>query len=83
MIEYLDDESQEYIEDDDQYIDENNDPCGVVKITEENSVRVEDKEEVIEFDEIFETVKAEIVDFVEHDHMMEEKVVDALRRGKL
>ncbi len=34
-------------------------------------------------DKVIETVKAQIVDFVDHDQMMEEKVFDALRRGKL
>jgi len=67
----------------DEYIDEKNDPYSVKEITEENSVAIKEEEKVIGFDKVFETVKAEVVDFVKYDHMMEEKVLDALRRGKL
>jgi len=67
---------------DDEYIEEEDDPYNVKEITEENSISIKE-EEVIEFDKVFETVKTQIVDFVEHDKMMEEKVLDALRSGKL
>ena len=72
---------EEYI--DDEYIESENDPFSVKEITEENSIGIEEKEEVIEFDEVYETVKTKIVDFINHDKIMEEKVFDALRRGKL
>lgn len=68
---------------DDEYIDEEDDPYSVKEITEENSISIKEEEEVVEFDKVFETVKAQIVDFVEHDKMMEKKVAAALRSGKL
>jgi len=67
---------------DDEYINKDNDPCSVERVTDEDYFVVED-EQTVGFDEVFETVSTEIVDFVKHDHMMEEKVLDALRRGKL
>lgn len=68
---------------DDEYIGKDNDPCSVEKITEDNSILIEEKEEVIEFDKVFETVRAKITNMTNYDHMMEEKVLDALRKGKL
>ena len=72
---------EEYI--DDEYIESENDPFSVREITEKNSIGIEEKEEVIEFDKVYETVKTKIVDFINHDKIMEEKVLDALRSGKL
>ena len=72
---------EEYI--DDEYIESENDPFSVIEITEKNSIGIEEKEEVIEFDKVYETVKTKIVDFTNHDKMMEDKVLDALRSGKL
>ena len=68
---------------DDEYIEEEDDPYSVKEITEENSISIKEEEEVIEFEKVFETVRAKIVDFTNYDKMMEEKVVDALRSGKL
>lgn len=72
---------EEYI--DDEYVDDNNDPHSVEEVTEPNSISIQDGEEIIAFDEVVETIKTEITNFVNHDHMMEEKVLDSLRRGKL
>ena len=72
--------SEEYIED--QYITEQNDPCTVEKITE-NDYTIPEKEEKIEFDETFENVRATIEDFVQYDKDMEKKMLDSLRKGKL
>jgi hypothetical protein len=82
MIEYLDDESQEVIIEEEEVITSENDPQKVLIVPEDDYV-ISDNEEVIAFDEIFETVKTMITDLAKYDHMMEEKVLDALRRGKL
>ncbi len=74
-------QDDEYV--DEEYIDEEDDPYNVKEITEENSISIKEEEEVVEFDKVFETVRAEIVDFVNYDQMMEKKVIDALRNGKL
>ena len=79
--EFIDDEAQEVVEDD-EYIDSENDPQKVLIVPEDDYV-ISDNEEIVEFDEIFETVKTMITNLTNHDHMMEEKVLDALRRGKL
>lgn len=79
--EFIDDEAQEVIEEE-EYIDSNNDPEKVLIVPEDDYV-TSDNEEVVQFDEIFEYVRAKITDLTQHDHMMEEKVLDALRRGNL
>lgn len=58
-------------------------PSVLEEIIEENSISIKEEEKVVEFDKVFETVIAEIVDFTNYDKMMEEKVLDALRNGKL
>jgi len=78
--------SDEWFEDeefDEEYIDDTNDPQSVEKITTKDDYTIPEDEEKIEFDEIFETVKVAITDLVKHDHMMNEKVFDSLRRGTL
>jgi len=75
--EFVDDE---YI--DDEYIDELNDPFEAKKIIEEDYDIVLD-EELVDFDEVFESVRCKITDLTNYDHMMEKKVLDALMRGKL
>jgi len=67
---------------DDEYIDSENDPQAVEKITKEDYTLIENDEK-IDFDEVFETVKTKMTNLTNYDHMMEEKVLDALRRGKL
>jgi len=76
--------SDEWFEDEDieEYITDENDPQAVEKITKEDYTLIEN-EEKIDFDEVFESVRAKITDLTNHDHMMEEKVLDSLRRGKL
>jgi len=76
--------SDEWFEDEDfeEYIDNENDPQGVEEITKEDySIPLD--EEKVNFDEVFESVKTKITDLTNYDHMMEEKVLDALRKGKL
>ena len=74
--EWFDDEEFE------EYITDENDPQSVEKITKEDyTIPLDD--EKIEFDEIFESVRAKITDLTKHDKMMNEKVLDSLRRGKL
>ncbi|MCZ6581616.1 MAG: hypothetical protein O6761_00370 [Thaumarchaeota archaeon] len=79
--EQYDDESQE-VSEEEEYIDSNNDPEKVLIVPEDDYV-ISDNEEIVEFDEIFEYVRAKITDLTKYDHMMEEKVLDALRRGNL
>ena len=76
--------SDEWFEDEDfeEYIDNENDPQAVEKITEEDYTILLDDEKV-NFDEVFESVKTKITDLTNYDHMMEKKVLDALRKGKL
>jgi len=76
--------SDEWYEDEDieEYITNENDPQAVEKITKEDFT-ILDNDEKINFDEVFETVRTAITNLTNHDHMMEQKVLDALRRGKL
>ncbi len=76
--------SDEWFEDEDfeEYIDNENDPQAVEKITKEEYTIPLDEEKV-NFDEVFESVKTKITNLTNYDHMMEEKVLDSLRRGKL
>ncbi len=73
--------SDEWFEDE-EYITDENDPQSVEKISKEDYTLPSD-EEIVEFDEIFETVRAKSTTLTNHDHMMEKKVLDLLRRGKL
>ena len=76
--------SDEWFEDEEfeEYINDENDPQAVEKITKED-YPILDNDEKINFDEVFETVRAKITNLINYDHMMEEKVLDSLRRGKL
>jgi len=65
---------------DDVYIDSENDPQAVEKITTKDDYTIPLDDEKIDFDEVFETVKAKITDLTKHDKMMEKKVLDSLRR---
>lgn len=71
---------EEYI--DDEYIDEWNDPFAAKKITEEDYDIVTD-ETIVDFDEVFESVRCKITDLTKYDRMMEKKVLDSLKRGTL
>jgi len=77
--------SDEWFEDEieEEYIDDTNDPQAVEKITTKDDYTILLDDEKIEFDEIFESVRAKITDLTNHDKMMEEKVLDSLRRGTL
>ena len=76
--------SDEWFEDEDfeEIIHNENDPQAVEKITKEDYTIPLDEEKV-NFDEVFESVKAKITNLSNYDHMMEEKVLDSLRKGKL
>lgn len=67
---------------DDEYIDEWNDPFAVKKIIEEDYDDVTD-EKIVDFDEVFESVRCKITDLTNYDLMMEKKVLDSLRKGTL
>lgn len=71
---------KEFVEEE-QYIDEDNDPQKVEEIRKEDYTLIE-KEEVIEFDEVFETVRTKIHNLSNYDHIREERVLDSLRKGK-
>lgn len=72
---------EEYV--DDEYIDSKNDPYQVEKITQEDYVFFEN-EEIAQHEEILSSpiVRSDVA-INRHDHLMEEKLLDALRRGKL
>lgn len=71
--------SEDYLEE--QYITNDNDPTRVEKITEEDYT-IPEKEEKIEFDKVIETVKTKMItNLTNYDHMMDQKVLDSLRRG--
>lgn len=76
----VEDNEEEFSED--EYIDGENDPEWVEKITEEDYT-IPENDEKIDFDEVFETVRSKITNLTNHDKIMEEKVLDALRNGKL
>lgn len=67
---------------DEEYIDSENDPHAVEEITKEDYTFPTD-EEIAEFDKIFETVRAKSANLTNHDSMMEKKVLDLMKRGKL
>ncbi len=67
---------------DDEYLDEWNDPFEVKKIIEEDYDTVTD-EKIVDFDDVFESVRCKITDLTNHDNMMEKKVLDSLKRGIL
>jgi len=73
--------SDEWFEDE-ECINSENDPEKVLIVPEDDYV-ISDNEEVIAFDEVFETVKTMITDLTKYDKMMEDKLLDALRSGKL
>ena len=79
--EFIDDEAQEVIEEE-EYVTSENDPQKVLIVPEDDYV-ISDNEEAIAFDEVFETVRAKITDLTNYDKMMDDKLLDALRRGKL
>ena len=76
--------SDEWFEDEEceEYITDENDPQAVEKITKEDYT-IPDDDEKIDFDKVFETVKTKITNLTNFDRMMEKKVLDSLRRGKL
>ncbi len=82
MIEYLDGEAQEVIIEEEEVITSENDPEKVLIVPEDDYV-ISDNEEILDFDEVFETVRAKITDLTNYDKMMEDKLLDALRKGKL
>jgi len=75
--------SDEWFEDEEEYITNTNDPQAVEKITTKEDYTIPENDEKIEFDEIFETVRTKITNLANYDQMMEKKVLDALRKGNL
>ena len=73
-------EEEKYV--DDEYINNENDPCSVEKITEEDYI-VSDEEEKIELDIVLENIKPRMGNLSNHDHMMEKKILDSLRKGTI
>ena len=67
---------------DDEYIDDDNDPEIVEKITNEDYTLIED-EEIVRFDKVFETVRAKSVTMTNYDKMMEKKVLNFLIKGEI
>ncbi len=75
----------EFIDDeiiDDETIDEWNDPFAAKKIIEEDYDIVTD-DKIVDFDEVFESVRCKVTDLTNYDRMMEKKVLDSLKRGTL
>jgi len=70
---------EEYPED--EYIDSDNDPCGFDEVEDETIPLF--KEEKIGFDEVVGGIELKIKNLSNYDHMMEKKVLEALRTGKL
>ena len=68
---------------DDEYIDSENDPQKVEKITEEDYTIVEDKEEVVGFDKIEYSLESRDEKTIKrHDEVMESKVLESLKKGR-
>ena len=67
---------------DDETIDEWNDPFAAKKIIEEDYDIVTD-DKIVDFDEVFESVRCKVTDLTNYDRMMEKKVLDSLKRGTL
>lgn len=65
---------------DDEYIDNENDPYYADKVYDETLVI--EKEELIEFDPVFESVRAKIVDFTKYDQMMQKKFLEWLQNRR-
>ena len=68
-------------EKEEEYITEENDPCSVEKITQQDDYTLPEGEEVQSFDEIFETVRATSEDFVQYDKNQTQKILESLKRG--
>lgn len=73
----------EEIIDDEEYITDDNDPHRVERIDEDNSISIVENEVKIEHEEIKASPKLMITNLSNYDHIMNEKVLDALRKGKL
>ena len=65
---------------DDEYIEKENDPFDVEKVSEDNTTIEE--EEVVGFDPVFGKVRAKIADFTKYDQMMAKKLLDDLKKGR-
>ncbi len=76
-------EEEEYL--DDEYLDENNDPFEVnVIIDEEDSLPLENQEEIISLDKIIASAKGRSAESMRiHDKIMEKKMISYLKGEKL
>lgn len=68
---------------DEEYITNENDPYRVEKIDEDNSISITENEVKIEHEEIEASPKLMITNLSDYDYTMNEKVLDALRKGRL
>jgi hypothetical protein len=66
---------------DDEYIDNENDPYYADKVYDETLVI--EKEEIVGFDPVFESVRAKITDFTKHDQMMQKKFLEWLQNRRV
>ncbi len=67
---------------DDEYITDENDPCKVEKITQEDYTIFEEKEEIIDHEKIIQSVQTQSdASFYKNDKIMEDKVLDSLKKG--
>lgn len=68
---------------DDEYITNENDPTRVLIVPEDDYV-ISDNEEIIQHDKIITTIQGRTQSEMEKsDFIIQEKVLDALRKGKL
>lgn len=68
---------------DDEYITNDNDPSRVEKIDEDNSISIIENEIKIEYETIEASPKLMITNLSNYDYIMNEKVLNALRKGTL
>jgi len=73
------DSENDYVQD--EYINDENDPFKVEKITQDDFTLIPNDEK-IDFDETFDSIKLKIINLTNYDHMQNERVLDALRKGK-
>jgi len=78
----MSEEEYDEIIEEEEYVNSDNDPEKVLIVPEDDYV-ISDNEKITQFDEVFEYVRAKITDLTKYDHMMEEKLLDALRRGDI
>ena len=66
---------------DDEYITKDNDPYNVEKITQEDYSFAEDEEIIEDHEEAVASVDTKNFNLSDHDHIQNDKVLDALKSG--